>query len=369
VRVSAELELILKLFSTEFVKVKRLEKTKVGVLGATGTVGQRFIQLLEGHPFFELTELAASERSAGKSYKDAVEGRWKLSAEIPAYARDLQVKECRADLDCEMVFGALDSGVAGPIEQEFAEKGYFVVSNSKNHRFDENVPLLSAEVNPGHLKLLEKQETKGKIVTNSNCTIMGLTITLKALMDSFGLEEVAMFSMQAISGAGYPGIASMDILGNVVPFIGGEEEKCEIEPLKILGELKDGKVENAAIKMSAHCNRVPVQDGHTVCASVRLKEKAEVEDLKKVFREFKGEPQELKLPSAPENPIIVREEQDRPQPRLDLMEGKGMATTVGRIREDNLMDFRYVTLSHNTIRGAAGAALLNAELIKAKGLI
>ena len=346
-----------------------MKKTKVGVLGATGTVGQRFIQLLEAHPYFELTELAASERSAGKPYREAVEGRWKLSANIPEYARDLVVKECKPGLDCEMVFGALDSSVAGPIEKEFAEAGYFVVSNSKNHRFDENVPLMSAEVNPEHLQLLEQQKTKGKIVTNSNCTIMGVTITFKALMDAFGLEQAMVFSMQAISGAGYPGIASMDILGNVVPFIGGEEEKTETEPLKILGELKNGKIENARVKISAHCNRVPVFDGHTVCVSVKLKQKPEIEEFKKVLDEFEGEPQRMKLPSAPEKAIILREEADRPQPRLDLMEGKGMSTTVGRVREDSIMDYRYVTLSHNTIRGAAGAALLNAELIKAKGLI
>ncbi len=346
-----------------------MEKTKVGVLGATGAVGQRFIQLLEGHPYFDVTELAASERSAGKPYREAVEGRWKLSADIPEYAREMVVKGCKADLDCELVFGALDSSVAGPIETAFAEAGYFVVSNSKNHRFDEDVPLMSAEVNPEHLKLLERQKTRGKIVTNSNCTIMGVTITLKPLLDKFGLEGVMLFSMQAISGAGYPGVPSMDIQGNVIPFIGGEEEKCEIEPLKVLGKLGEKGIENAPFKISSHCNRVPVYDGHTVCVSVKLKEKASVEEFKKAMAEFKGEPQKLKLPSAPERPIIVREEPDRPQPRLDLMEGKGMATTVGRVREDPLMDFKYVTLSHNTIRGAAGAAVLNAELMKARGLI
>lgn len=346
-----------------------MQKTKVGVLGATGAVGQRFVQLLEKHPYFELTEVAASERSAGKSYEEAVEGRWKLSANIPEYAREMQVKECKADLDCELVFGAMDSSVAGPIEKEFAKAGYFVVSNSKNHRFDEDVPLMSAEVNPEHLQLLERQKTDGKIVTNSNCTIMGVTITLKALLDAFGLEETMVFSMQAISGAGYPGVPSMDIQGNVIPFIKGEEEKTETEPLKILGKLSGGKVENAKFKISAHCNRVPVYDGHTVCVSVKLNKKPSIEEFKKAMVDFEGEPQRMKLPSAPEKAIILREEADRPQPRLDLMEGKGMSTTVGRVREDNIMDYKYVTLSHNTIRGAAGAALLNAELIKAKGII
>jgi aspartate-semialdehyde dehydrogenase len=344
-------------------------KTRVGVLGATGAVGQRFVQLLAGHPWFEVTELAASEKSAGKSYADAVAGRWTLGGNVPDYAAKIRVGECKPDLDCELVFSALDSSVAGEIETEFAESGYFVVSNSKNHRFDWNVPLLSAEVNPEHLKLLEKQETRGKIVTNSNCTIMGVTITLKPLLDKFGLEEVAMFSMQAISGAGYPGIASMDIIGNVVPFIGGEEEKCETEPLKVLGKLSDKGVENPGFRISAHCNRVPVYDGHTVCVSVRLGEKPDMGEFRGALAGFKGEPQRLGLPSAPEKPIIVREEPNRPQPRLDLMAGRGMATTVGRIREDTVMHYKYVTLSHNTIRGAAGAAILNAELMKAKGIV
>lgn len=346
-----------------------MKKTKVGILGATGAVGQRFVQLLENHPWFEVTELGASERSAGKSYAEAVEGRWKISADIPEYAKGLQVKKCEPGLDCELVFGALDSSVAGPIESDFAKEGYFVVSNSRNHRFDSDVPLMSAEVNPEHLNLLKRQKTKGKIVTNSNCTIMGVTITLKALMDAFGVEEAMLFSMQAISGAGYPGVPSLDILGNVVPFISGEEEKTETEPLKILGTLGDNGIENAKFKISAHCNRVPVYNGHTVCASVKLGKKPDVEEFKRVLAEFRGEPQKLKLPSAPEKPIVLREEPDRPQARLDLMAGKGMTTTVGRIREDPLMDFKFVTLSHNTIRGAAGAAILNAELMKAKELI
>ncbi len=346
-----------------------MRKTSVGILGATGTVGQRFIQLMEGHPWFKVTALGASERSAGKSYKEAVAGRWKLSADIPEYARDMQVEECKSGMDCDLVFGALDSSVAGPIETEFAEEGYFVVSNSKNHRFDKNVPLMSAEVNPEHLALLERQKTRGKIITNSNCTIMGITITFKALMDAFGLEQAAVFSMQAISGAGYPGIPSLDILGNVVPFISGEEEKTETEPLKILGKLTENGIENADIKITAHCNRVPVTDGHTVCVSVKLRDEATVEEITRTMSRFKGEPQKLNLPSAPKKAIVVRKEPDRPQARLDLMTGRGMTTTVGRIREDNLLDFKYATLSHNTMRGAAGAALLNAELIKAKGLI
>lgn len=349
------------------------DKIKTGILGATGTVGQRFIQLLENHPFFELTELAASEKSAGKNYKDAVEGRWKISSHIPEYAKKLIVKDCNPSLDCKLLFSGLDSSVAGPVEEIFAEKGYIIVSNSRNHRWDKHVPLLSAEVNPDHLELIKHQKSYknsgGFIVTNSNCTIMGVTIVMKALLDAFGLEKAFIVSMQAISGAGYPGIASLDILGNVVPYIKGEEEKVETEPLKILGKYDGEKIINADIVISAQCNRVPVVDAHLCSISLKLAKRATLDEIRETLCNFKGEPQKLKLPLAPEHPIIVRDEPDRPQPRVDLMEGKGMTTVVGKIRECPIMDVKMSVLSHNTLRGAAGASLLNAELMYKKGYI
>ncbi len=342
------------------------KRIPIGILGATGSVGQRFIQLLDNHPYFEVTELAASDQSAGKPYADAVAGRWKISGDIPLYAKRIVVEPCKPLLGCKAVFSGLDASVAGDIEDEFAKAGYFVISNSKNHRMDDFVPLLSAEVNPEHLEMLKFQKTKGKIITNSNCTIMGVTIVLKAL-EKFGVQQVMLFSMQALSGAGYPGVPSMDILDNIIPFIGGEEHKAETEPLKMLGSLKDGIVNFAKIKISAQCNRVAVSDGHTVCLSIKFKRKPSIEELKKALASFQGEPQRLNLPLAPHPPIIVREEEDRPQPRLDRNEGKGMAVVVGRIRPCPIFDYRLVTLTHNTIRGAAGAAILNAELMYKKG--
>jgi len=348
-----------------------MAKVKTGILGVTGTVGQRFIQLLENHPYFEVVSLGASERSAGKPYSEAVEGRWKISADIPDYARGLPVTECQPDLmkDCSVVFSGLDSSVAGGIEEEYAQAGKIVLSNARNHRFDPDVPILSAEVNPEHLDVLEHQKWPGAIVTNSNCTIMGVTITLKALMDAFGIEKVMMVSMQAISGAGYPGLPSLDILGNVIPFIGGEEPKAETEPLKCLGKVEGGKIKSADFVISAHCNRVPVYDGHTVCISIQTKKKASPDEVKEVFKSFEAEPQKLDLPHAPKPPIVVRDEDDRPQTRLDRDTEKGMAVTVGRIRECALLGIKYVTLSHNTVRGAAGASVLNAELMYKKGII
>ncbi|MCB1157482.1 MAG: aspartate-semialdehyde dehydrogenase [Leptospiraceae bacterium] len=348
-----------------------MRKVKVGILGATGSVGQRFIQLLENHEFFEVVALGASERSMGKTYGEVMSSRWKISGNIPEYAKNITIVECIPEQmkDVKLVFSGMDATVAGEVETEFAKAGVMVISNSKNHRYDKNVPILSAEVNPEHLEVLKFQDTPGKIITNSNCTIMGVTITLKPLMEHFGIESMALFSMQAISGAGYPGVPSMDILGNVIPFIGGEEDKAEKEPLKCLGEVKNGEIVNANFPISAHCNRVPVFDGHTVCISIKLKKKASREEILKVWNEFKGEPQKLNLPLAPEKPIIYREETDRPQPRLDLDTGKGMAVTVGRLREDKIFDFKYVVFSHNTIRGAAGAAILNAELMYKKDLI
>lgn len=349
-----------------------MKKVKVGILGVTGAVGQRFIELLDDHPYFEVVSLGASvERSAGKTYGEAVLGRWKISADIPGYARKLPVTACdpNAMPDCAMVFSGLDASVAGEIETSFAQAGKTVLSNARNHRWDPDVPILSAEVNPEHLEVLKHQKWPGAIVTNSNCTIMGVTITLKSLLDRYGIERVFLVSLQAISGAGYPGLPSMDILGNVIPFIGGEEAKAESEPLKCLGRVENGKIVNAGFRISAHCNRVPVFDGHTVCVSVELGKKASPAEVKELFRSFEGEPQRLDLPHAPKAPIIVREEDDRPQVRLDGNTGSGMTTVVGRVRECPLFGLKYVTLSHNTIRGAAGASVLNAELMYRKGLV
>ncbi|MCZ8237428.1 MAG: aspartate-semialdehyde dehydrogenase [Leptospiraceae bacterium] len=348
-----------------------MEKVKVGILGATGSVGQRFVELLENHPFFEVAALCASEKSVGKAYGDLMKSRWKISSDIPSYAKSMLVTapEPKETPGLQIVFSGLDASIAGEVETAYAEAGVMVISNSKNHRMVENVPILSAEVNPEHLAVLDAQKTKGKIITNSNCTIMGVTIALKPLFDQFGIESLMIFSMQAISGAGYPGVPSMDILGNVVPFIGGEEPKAESEPQKCLGYVQDGKIVSADFKMSAHCNRVPVFDGHTVCISLKLKKKASKEEIISLWRNFQAEPQKLSLPSAPPKPIIYREEDDRPQPRLDLYEGKGMGVVVGRLREDPILDWKFVVLSHNTVRGAAGAAVLNAELLYKKGYL
>lgn len=347
-----------------------MEKIKVAILGATGTVGQRFVELLENHPFFEVSYLCASEKSSGHPYKEAMKSRWKISPNIPEYAKNLIVTPCNPEgQDVKIAFSGLDSDVAGKIEMDYASAGVTVVSNAKNYRMHPNVPILSAEVNPEHLEVIKYQATKGKIVTNSNCTIMGLTISLKPLHELFGIDSIFVVSMQAVSGAGYPGVPSLDILGNVIPYIGGEEEKVETEPKKCLGKVNNNIIENADFKISAHCNRVPVLDGHLVCVSVKFKKKPSAKEIIEAWEKFEGEPQKLKLPSAPEKVIIYREEIDRPQPRVDLNTGKGMTTVVGRLREDPIFDYKYVVLSHNTIRGAAGAAVLNAELLYKKGYL
>lgn len=348
-----------------------MNKIKVAVLGATGSVGQRFIELLENHPYFEISHLCASEKSAGQLYGDVMQSRWKISADIPEYAKGIRITAPNPKFTpgAKIAFSGLDSSVAGEIETAYAKAGVMVISNSKNHRNDLDVPILSAEVNPNHLDVLAYQKTDGKIITNSNCTIMGVTIALKPLYDAFGIDQVMIFSMQAISGAGYPGVPSMDILGNIIPYIGGEEEKAEFEPLKCLGTVKNGKIENADFIISAHCNRVPVMDGHTVCVSIKLKKTATEKEIIDLWRNFKGEPQELGLPTAPAHAIEYREEVDRPQPRLDIMKGNGMTTIIGRLRKDSILDYKFVVFTHNTIRGAAGAALLNAELIYRKNMI
>ena len=346
-------------------------RLKAGVLGATGAVGQRFVQLLAGHPWFDLVALAASERSAGKPYAEAVS--WRLDAPLPAAARDLPVRPAEPGLECDIVFSALDAAVAGPIEEAFAAAGYAVLSNSRNHRMDEDVPLLVPEVNADHAALIAVQRQrrgwKGFIATNPNCSTVTLTLALAPLERRFGLKAVAVTTLQAVSGAGYPGIPSLDILGNVVPFIAGEEEKIERETRKILGKLGGGSVAMHPMVVSAQTTRVPVVDGHTASVFVSLERKASLQDVREAFRTFSGPPQQLGLPSAPSHPTVLLDEPDRPQPRLDLGVERGMATLVGRVRPCQLLGWKFIVLGHNTIRGAAGAAILNAELLVASNVI
>lgn len=342
----------------------------VGVLGATGAVGQKFIALLEDHPWFELTELAASARSVGKPYKEAT--AWRQYKPIPERLSDKIVKPCEPILDCKVVFSGLDSSVAGEIEESFARAGYIVLSNSKNHRMDQDVPLLIPEVNPEHLALIKVQRERrgwtGAIVTNPNCSVIGLVMALAPIHRALGVRRLVVTTMQALSGAGYPGPSAIDMLGNVIPFIGGsEEEKVETEPLKIMGSLDGDQIRFADCRISAHTNRVFVEDGHMECVSLELEKKATPDEVARVLSEFTSLPQELKLPSAPSRPVIVTDERDRPQPRFDRNAGDGMSAVVGRIRECPVFDIRFVVLSHNTIRGAAGASILNAELMKDQG--
>ena len=349
-----------------------MKKIKVGVLGATGMVGQRFIQLLENHPWFEISALAASERSAGKPYKETMLGRWKLETPIPKEVAAMEVKECTPNLDCRIVFSALDSNVAGPVEEEFARSGYVVSSNSKNHRMSEDVPLLIPEVNGDHLSIIPRQKkrmgSKGFIVTNPNCSAIGMVMAVAPLHKKYEVTKIMVTTMQALSGAGYPGVASLDIVDNVVPYIGGEEEKMESEPQKILGKVENNRFVMAGMVISASCNRVQVKDGHLEAVSIEMKAKPSRDELietLRVYNPLKG----FDLPFAPPQPIIVREENDRPQPRFDRDEGKGMTCVVGRVRKCPILDYKFLVLSHNTIRGAAGAAILNAEYMKVTGYL
>jgi aspartate-semialdehyde dehydrogenase len=348
-----------------------MKKLEVGVLGATGMVGQRFVSLLEDHPWFELVWLGASDKSAGKSYAEACS--WRLRSPMPKSVRDMMVYECRPGRAPQLIFSSLDSKVAGEVEKEFARAGHGVISNSSNYRMEPDVPLIIPEVNPDHLALIRVQRQQrnwtGMVVTNPNCTAMGLVMSLAPLERAFGLEKVLMTSMQAVSGAGYPGVPTLDILGNVIPYISGEEEKVERETKKLLGKLSDGRVKPGKFAVSAHCNRVLVEDGHMETISVALSAKASVEDLLEAWRKFRSLPQERQLPSAPKHPIVVREQHDRPQPKFDLDAEEGMATVVGRVRPCPVLQFKYTALSHNTLRGAAGAALLNAELMKSEGYL
>ena len=348
------------------------KKWRAGVLGVTGIVGQRLVKLLSEHPWFDLTEVAASERSSGRTYAEAV--RWHLETPIPAVARDLVVKGVEPVLNCDFVFSALDSSVAGPVEEDFARVGYPVVSNSRNHRMDADVPLLIPEVNASHLDAISVQQKNrgydtGFIVTNPNCSTAGLVLVLKPLADAFGLERIFVVTLQAISGAGYPGVASMDIQGNVVPFISGEEEKMEAEPQKLLGKWDGTRFIEAGLGISAHCNRVPVLDGHLECVSLGLKKIASLQEIREALQTFEVDEELASLPTALRHPVVVVEEENRPQPRRDVETGDGMAAVVGRIRECPVHDVKLTLLSHNLVRGAAGAALLNAELLAARGFL
>ena len=345
-------------------------KIPVGVLGATGMVGQHFVKFLQNHPQFELTWVGASDRSAGKKYSDATS--WRLDGAMPTGVAGLMVEECKPGNAPKLVFSATDASVATEIEQAFAGAGHVVVSNSKNHRMDADVPLLVPEVNADHLSVAAQQKATrgwdGLIVTNPNCSTIVLTMALGPLAQ-FGIQKIVVTTLQAISGAGYPGVPSMDITANVVPYIGGEEEKMQIETQKIMGSVIGGQIVPLAARVSAHCNRVPVVDGHTVTVSVEFANKPTAADVRNAFDTFKGKPQLLGLPSAPKQPVIYMEQQDRPQPRRDVERERGMAVFVGRLRECPVFDFKFVALGHNTVRGAAGAAVLNAELMQAEGLL
>jgi len=345
-------------------------KIPVGVLGATGMVGQHFVKFLEGHPWFELTWAGASDRSSGKRYVDATS--WRLNGTMPEGVRSLIVEDCKPGNAPRLLFSATDASVATEIEQAFAQAGHVVVSNSRNHRMDPDVPLLIPEVNPDHLKVIPHQQRKrgwkGQITTNPNCSTIVLAMAL-APLKKFGIKQVVATTMQAISGAGYPGVASMDINANVIPFIGGEEEKMQQETQKILGDYTGDTIRSLAAQVSAHCNRVPVVDGHTVTVSVAFEQKPSLEEIIAALQDFRSLPQERKLPSAPPQPIIYLSEKDRPQPRRDVERERGMTVFVGRLRECPVLGYKFIALGHNTIRGAAGAAVLNAELMYSEGLL
>lgn len=344
----------------------------VGVLGATGMVGQRFIQLLENHPDFEITALTASSRSAGKKYEDAT--NWYLDDEMPESVKEITLVETNPSAlnnDVDIVFSAIPTELAFKIEKEFA-KDHVVASNASAHRMKKNIPLIIPEVNPEYLDMIEDQQKEnnwdGFIVTNPNCSTIALTLSLKPIVDNFNVKSIRVSTMQAVSGAGYNGVPSMAIVDNLVPYIGNEEEKMETETLHLLGNYDGNKVNQADFKLSASCHRVPVIDGHTEAVFVELEDDFNIEDIEYKMTNFKGLPQKLNLFSAPENPIIIKKEEDRPQPRMDRNAGKGMSISVGRLRKDKSIDnnFKYILVGHNTIRGAAGASILNAELINDK---
>ncbi len=343
----------------------------VAILGATGAVGQTFIRLLDGHPWFRVAEVAASERSAGKSYAEAT--RW-IEGNMPTDVAALRVLPCDvASVKSAVVFSAMDAAVAGEMEPAFARAGRFVLSNAKNFRMDADVPLVIPEVNASHLALIARQRRErgwnGAIVTNANCASTTAAVAMAPLHERFGITKVFMMTMQAVSGAGYPGVPTLDILGNVIPYIGDEEPKIEREMQKMLGRLDGDAVISAPFVVSAHANRVPVENGHTVCLSLAFETKPTVAQALAAIKEWTGDPIVRGLPSAPAMPIRYRDEPDRPQPRRDVMEGRGMGTVVGRLREDPILHLKLVAMSHNTIRGAAGCSILNAEVLVATGAI
>lgn len=343
-------------------------KLPIGILGATGMVGQRYIQLLENHPWFEIAWLAASDRSSGKKYGEAA--KWRLDTPLPRRIAEMTVSPAEPEGAPRVIFASIDAAIAREMEPAFANAGCAVVSNSSAFRMAPNVPLVIPEVNGDHLEMIEeqaaRQQSGGYIVTNPNCSTIGLVMALKPIEERFGIEQIFVTTMQAVSGAGYPGVASMDILDNVVPYIGGEEEKMEAETLKLLGRLEGHTLNPLAARMTAHCNRVPVVDGHTECVSIKLSRPATRDQLLNAWSEFRplaGRD----LPFAPEQPVEWADQPDRPQPRLDRNRGRGMGVTVGRLRPCNLLDWKFVLLSHNTVRGAAGATILNAELLASLG--
>jgi aspartate-semialdehyde dehydrogenase len=346
------------------------QRIEVGILGATGMVGQQFIEFLEGHPWFEVTWLGASDRSAGKKY--AAAAPWRLAGSVPEFAARLSVEECRPGSAPRLLFSSMDDSVATGIERAFAAAGHTVLSNSRNHRMEPDVPLLVPEINADHLLLLAEQRRRrgwrGRIVTNPNCSTVVLAMGL-APLKPFGIRRVIATTLQAISGAGYPGVASLDITANVIPFIAGEEEKMQQETQKILGQFTGNSIQPLDACVSAHCNRVPVIHGHTVTVSVELDAPPDLEEIQSAFENFSGVPQQRRLPSAPARPVIYIPEADRPQPLRDAARERGMSVFIGRLRECTVLTHKFVALGHNTIRGAAGAAVLNAELMHSEGLL
>jgi len=345
------------------------KRYRIGILGATGAVGQKFVELLDGHPWFETAELIASDRSAGKLYREAV--TWMGIAPIPKAVSEMTVKRAADSITCDFVFSGLDSSVATELESQFASEGLPVISNAKNFRSDPTVPLLIPEVSPEHLSLIQKQSwpNGGFIVTNPNCSTVGVVCSVKPLHDAFGVDALQITTMQALSGAGYPGVSSLEIQGNVLPFIGGEEEKLETEPLKVLGSAVDSEVQRPEISISAQCNRVPVVDGHLISISVQLKEKSSLEDVERVIKNFISPADVIDLPSSPDQFLHFFDAPECPQPARHCMLGGGMTVSVGRLKACGVLDYRFVSLVHNTIRGAAGGAILNAELLVSKGYI
>jgi aspartate-semialdehyde dehydrogenase len=360
-----------------------VNKIKVGVIGATGLIGQVYLRLLHNHPWFDVAYMAASPNSAGKKYSDAVAGRWHMKEDMPEEYRDIVVEDAskvdKAVGKCKLVFSAveMDKKAIIAIEEEYASKGFAVVSNNSAHRGTSDVPVMVPEINDDHLEIIPQQRKQrgwkqGLLVVKPNCSIQSYMIPIYALIKAgYPIDTMILSTLQAVSGAGYPGVPSLDLIDNVLPTLAGEEDKSEVEPLKILGKVQGGKIVNdGSIRISAHCNRVAVSDGHTACCSIKFAgKKPSADEVIKIWRNFAGAPQELKLPSAPVPPLIYRDEPDRPQPIKDRDAGNGMAITVGRLRPCNVFDYRFVGLHHNTVRGAAGGAILTAELLMAKGYV